>query len=126
MHPIANPMKLLLFCKFFPEKTVDQLIETAHELGIDGYDLAIRPGHAVNPDNVSDALPAAVRACEDVYVYLGACRFRSRDLFRRYDIHLIIRGSAGGPVLDGILVAVEAENRISVRGAAAHRRVGNP
>jgi len=55
-------MQLLLFSKFFPEKNFEELIEIAKDLGLDGYDLAIRPDNVVNPDNVGDALPEAVKA----------------------------------------------------------------
>ncbi len=58
-------MKLILFSKMLQERTVDELAELATSLGIDGYDLAVRPGHPVNPDNVAQALPEASRILRD-------------------------------------------------------------
>jgi sugar phosphate isomerase/epimerase len=52
-------MKLILFSKMLKDRSIDELGDLAVALGIDGYDLAVRPGHPVNPDNVSQALPRA-------------------------------------------------------------------
>ena len=51
------------------------LIRLAHEHGFDGYDLCVRPGHPVNPDNVSTALVEAVRAMaeKDLSVRVHHC-----------------------------------------------------
>jgi len=54
--------KLILFSKFFKEKTVPELIAQAGALGLDGYDLCVRPGYPINPDNASVELPKAVNA----------------------------------------------------------------
>lgn len=54
-------MDLLLFTKSLQDHNVDALIDRGHDLQVDGYDLAVRPGYAVNPDNVRDALPDAAR-----------------------------------------------------------------
>ena len=56
------PMKLIVFSKMLAGRSVEELGDLAAELGIDGYDLAVRPGHPVNPDNVSEALPAAAES----------------------------------------------------------------
>ncbi|HJP29314.1 MAG: TIM barrel protein [Candidatus Latescibacteria bacterium] len=53
-------MKLILFSKMLQDRSIDELADLAARLGIDGYDLAVRPGHPVNPDNVGEALPRAV------------------------------------------------------------------
>ena len=50
-------MKLILFSKMLKDRSIDALADLAASLGIDGYDLAVRPGHPVNPDNVAAALP---------------------------------------------------------------------
>lgn len=52
-------MKLLVFSKMLQEKGIAELIELAQRHGYDGYDLAVRPGHPVNPDNAAAALPQA-------------------------------------------------------------------
>ena len=54
-------MKLVMFSKMLKEKSVEELAELAQELGIDGYDLAVRTGYPVNPDNAATALPEAAR-----------------------------------------------------------------
>jgi sugar phosphate isomerase/epimerase len=58
-------MKLIVFSKMLSDKTVEELADLAEDLGIDGYDLAVRPGHPVNPDNVTQALPAAAQLFRD-------------------------------------------------------------
>ena len=55
-------MKLVVFSKMLAERSVEELGELAGRLGIDGYDLAVRPGHPVNPGNASEALPAAAES----------------------------------------------------------------
>lgn len=55
-------MKLIVFSKMLAALGVDELGDLAGRLGIDGYDLAVRPGHPVNPDNVSEALPGAAES----------------------------------------------------------------
>ncbi len=52
-------MKLIVFSKMLKDLNLEQLIDFAKELGIDGYDMAVRPGYPVNPDNVEEALPKA-------------------------------------------------------------------
>lgn len=54
-------MDLVVFSKSLQDKSPEQLLQLAQEFGADGYDLAVRPGYAVNPDNVATALPALVR-----------------------------------------------------------------
>ncbi len=52
-------MKLIVFSKMLQEKSIAELVELAQKHGFDGYDLAVRPGHPVNPDNAAAALPQA-------------------------------------------------------------------
>lgn len=52
-------MKLIFFSKMLQELTLPQLAETAHRWGLDGFDLCVRPGFPVCPDNVAEALPHA-------------------------------------------------------------------
>ncbi len=52
-------MKLILFSKMLKDCSIDELADLAERLGIDGYDLAVRPGHPVHPGNVGEALPQA-------------------------------------------------------------------
>ena len=39
------------------------LIAFCKEVGLDGVDLAVRPGYPVNPDNMARTLPDAMKAC---------------------------------------------------------------
>ena len=55
-------MEIVLNSKFFPSLSAEELGEKVRELGYDGIDLNIRPGHPVDPENVADTLPGAVRA----------------------------------------------------------------
>ena len=50
-------MPLIMFSKFFNDRDTKGLIDLAHSLGLDGYDLCVRPEYMVNPDNVSEMLP---------------------------------------------------------------------
>jgi len=50
---------MILFSKMLKDKSVVELADLALSLGIDGYDLCVRPGYAVSPDNVATALPDA-------------------------------------------------------------------
>ena len=61
-------MQLVRFTKFWEALSIRQLGERASDLGYDGLDLAVRDGHAINAGNVSNALPAAVRAWRDMGV----------------------------------------------------------
>ena len=54
-------MKIVLNSKFFSSLSVGRLCEKAKELGYDGIDLNVRPGHPVDPDNVTHALPEAIK-----------------------------------------------------------------
>lgn len=58
-------MQLVVFSKMLKDLDVFGLIRLAHEHGFDGYDLCVRPGHPVNPDNVSTALVEVVRAMRE-------------------------------------------------------------
>lgn len=53
--------KLIVFSKRFKDQSVDELIKLAATYELDGYDLCVRPGYAVNPENVRQKLPQAVK-----------------------------------------------------------------
>ena len=55
-------MAIVMFTKSVKDHTVPQLIELAHELGLEGYDLCVRPEYPINPDNAATELVGAVRA----------------------------------------------------------------
>ena len=58
-------MKLLLNSKFFEDLSPRELGEKILDLGYDGIDICVRPGHPVNLDNVHQALPEANRIWQD-------------------------------------------------------------
>ena len=64
-------MKLIVFSKMLQEKSIAELIELAQRHGYDGYDLAVRPGHPVNPDNAAAALPEAQAQMEQAGLQIG-------------------------------------------------------
>jgi sugar phosphate isomerase/epimerase len=55
-------MEIIVFSKKLASQSIPQLIETAHQYDFDGYDLCIRPGHPVNPDNVDKTLAPTASA----------------------------------------------------------------
>ena len=61
-------MQLVRFTKFWEDLSVRRLGERASELDYDGLDLAVRDGHAIHADNMTDELPTAVRAWRDLGV----------------------------------------------------------
>ena len=58
-------MEIVLNSKFFSALSITELGHKARELGFDGIDVNVRPGHPVNPENARAALPQAVRAWRD-------------------------------------------------------------
>lgn len=64
-------MKLIVFSKMLQEKSIAELVELAQKHGYDGYDLAVRPGHPVNPDNAASALPQAQRQMAQTGLQIG-------------------------------------------------------
>jgi len=54
-------MKMVLFSKALKDKSPEELVALALSRGIDGYDLCVRPGYPVNPDNVEEALPQVAK-----------------------------------------------------------------
>ena len=53
-------MEIVLFSKFFERLSVEGLGEKASELGYDGIDVAVRPGHPIHSGNAVEVLPRAV------------------------------------------------------------------
>ena len=55
-------MQIVLNSKFFSSLPVPELGDKALELGYDGIDVCVRPGHPVHPGNARAGLPKAVAA----------------------------------------------------------------
>ena len=58
-------MDLVLFSKHWPGMDIAGMIEKTRHIGADGLDLAVRPGFAVNPENVGKALAPAAQQVEE-------------------------------------------------------------
>jgi len=54
-------MQVIFFTKFLKGLNPEEIGTVAKELRFDGLDLAIRQGHCVNPNNVKEALPKALK-----------------------------------------------------------------
>ncbi len=61
---IRYDMKIVINSKFFASFSIEGLGEKAVELGYDGIDICIRPGHPIHVDNATDTLLKAVRIWE--------------------------------------------------------------
>jgi sugar phosphate isomerase/epimerase len=57
-------MQIIHFTKIFSDADAAELIRRAQITGAEGYDLVVRPGYAVGPDNVEE-LPAFVKTLRD-------------------------------------------------------------
>ena len=64
-------MRYVYFTKLLKDLDVQALIAFCKEVGLDGVDLAVRPGYPVNPDNAVTALPDAMKAFADAGLTIG-------------------------------------------------------
>jgi sugar phosphate isomerase/epimerase len=64
-------MRFIYFTKLLRELDVKGLAAFCTEVGLDGVDLAVRPGYPVRPDNVAAALPEAVKVLKDAGLVVG-------------------------------------------------------
>src|SRR2546423_14078632 len=64
-------MRFVYFTKMLRELDVKALVAFCTEVGLDGVDLAVRPGYPVRPDNVAAALPDAGKAFKDAGLAAG-------------------------------------------------------
>ena len=67
----AERNKIIVFSKLLRQKSIDELVEMALQVGFDGYDLCIRPGHPVNPENVDRTLVEAARTMRRAGLDIG-------------------------------------------------------
>jgi len=54
-------MELIVFSKMFRTRSLADLVTLAHDVGFEGYDLCVRPGYPINPDNVGSELAMTVQ-----------------------------------------------------------------
>ncbi len=64
-------MRFVYFTKTLKELDVPGLIGFCKETGLDGADLAVRPGYPVHPDNAAAELPRAAKAFRDEGLFIG-------------------------------------------------------
>lgn len=53
-------MRTVVFSKMLKDRSPEELADLAEGWGLGGYDLCVRPGYPVNPDNAFDVLPDVV------------------------------------------------------------------
>ena len=66
-------MQLIMFAKHLKSLAIPELVKRAKQFGIDGYDWPVRPGYAVNPQNVATALPEFARAMQSEGMTVPMC-----------------------------------------------------
>lgn len=64
-------MKFVYFTKMLKGQDVAGMIAFCKETGLDGADLAVRPGYPVTPENVATELPRAAKAFREAGLILG-------------------------------------------------------
>ncbi len=64
-------MRYVYFTKFLQSLDIPALIAFCKDTGLDGTDMAVRPGFPVTPDNVATELPRAMRAFKDAGLTIG-------------------------------------------------------
>jgi sugar phosphate isomerase/epimerase len=64
-------MKYVYFTKMLKALDLKGLIAFCKDVGLDGLDLAVRPGYPVNPDNMAKALPDAAKTLANEGLTIG-------------------------------------------------------
>jgi sugar phosphate isomerase/epimerase len=64
-------MKYVYFTKTLQKLTVAKLIDFVKDAGLDGVDLAVRPGYPVTPDNAAIELPKTAKAFAEAGQIIG-------------------------------------------------------
>ena len=54
-------MKFIMFTKHLEGLEIPDIITALQSVGVSGADLCVRPGYPVNPENATEALPAAAK-----------------------------------------------------------------
>ena len=87
-------MKLIVFSKMLKELGILELIQFAKDEGFSGYDMAVRPGYPVNPENVKSALPEASKRFRDEGLDIPMVTGDTGVLFPDSDGELLIESMA--------------------------------
>lgn len=64
-------MRYIYFTKTLRSLDVSGLVAFCKDVGLDGVDLAVRPGYPVHPDNVREELPKAMQTFKDAGLTIG-------------------------------------------------------
>jgi sugar phosphate isomerase/epimerase len=64
-------MRYIYFTKFLQSLDIPALIAFCQDTGLDGADMAVRPGFPVTPDNAATQLPSAMKAFKDAGLTIG-------------------------------------------------------
>ena len=64
-------MRYVYFTKTIQSLDIPGVIAFLKDAGLDGADLAVRPGYPVTPDNAATELPKAARAFKDAGLVIG-------------------------------------------------------
>jgi len=64
-------MRYVYFTKTLQKLPVKELVTFCKDTGLEGLDLAVRPGYPVTPDNAAKALPEAAKALKDAGLVIG-------------------------------------------------------
>jgi len=64
-------MRYVYFTKTLQKLTLEQLVAFARDTGLAGFDLAVRPGYPVTPDNAVKMLPQAAKQFADTGLVIG-------------------------------------------------------
>jgi sugar phosphate isomerase/epimerase len=64
-------MRFVYFTKTLQSLDLPGVVDFLRETGLQGADLAVRPGYPVNPDNVQAELPRAVKRFQDAGLSVG-------------------------------------------------------
>ncbi|MFO0846307.1 MAG: sugar phosphate isomerase/epimerase family protein [Gemmataceae bacterium] len=64
-------MRYVYFTKTLQKLNLGELIAFCKEVGLDGVDLAVRPGYPVHPDNALKALPDVARQLKEAGLTIG-------------------------------------------------------
>ncbi|HJT77313.1 MAG TPA: sugar phosphate isomerase/epimerase family protein [Gemmataceae bacterium] len=64
-------MRFVYFTKLLRGQDIPGIIAFLKDVGVDGADLAVRPGYPVTPDNAAAELPKAAKAFRDAGLVIG-------------------------------------------------------
>src|SRR5438132_14265186 len=67
----TSPMRYVYFTKTLQALDVPGMLNFLKEVGLDGADLAVRPGYPVHPDNALTELPKAAKLFQEEGLAIG-------------------------------------------------------